>query len=154
MSYTGSLEQCIRWLETQPDGQYEVRRKRRIRSHTQNSYYWKMVGDVAAATGLTPDEIHRQMIESYAPYEVFSVKVEVPIWEYVSYWNIAGSGWIDGTLFNHVRIFKRSSAMDSAEFSRLIDGMRQECHQLGIPCMTADEIGALKFSEPETRASA
>ena len=149
MSFTGSLEDCIRWLENQPDGEYEVRRKRKNRSLTQNAYYWKMVGEVSQATGVPTEEIHMEMLRGYAPHEVFTVKVEVPIGRYVKYWDVVGSGWLDGTLYNHVRVYTRSSEMDSAEFSRLIDGMRQECEQLGIPFKTPEEISKLRFAEPD-----
>lgn len=48
-----------------------------------------------------------------------------------------------------VRVMKGSSQMDSAEFSRLVNGMREECESQGIPVMTPAEIAALRFVEPD-----
>ena len=148
MSFTGNLESCIRWLEEQPDGIYEVKRKRKRRTLTQNGYYWQMVGDVSDATGVPVEDIHAENIRRHAHHEVFTVLVEVPIEDYVPYFEVIGTGWMGGKLYKHVRIFRRSSEMDSAEFSRLIDGMREECANLGIPCMTREEIARLRFAEP------
>ena len=149
MSFTGSLEGCIRWLRDQPDGTYEVKRKRKRRSLTQNGYYWQMVGDVSDATGVPADDIHAENIRRHADYEVFTVLVEVPIEDYVPYFDVIGPGWMGGRPTRAVRIFRRSSEMDSAEFSKLIDGMREECENLGIPCLTREEIARLRFAEPE-----
>ena len=39
--------------------------------------------------------------------------------------------------------------MDSAEFSRLIDGAREECEAQGISVLTREEIARLKYVEGE-----
>lgn len=152
MSYSGSLESCIRWLENQPDGTYEVKRKRKRRTLTQNGYYWKMVGDMSAATGVPTEDIHMENLRRHAHHELFTVSVEVPLEDYVRYFDVIGTGWLDGRLYKHVKVYRRSSQMDSAEFSKLIDGMREECESLGIPCMTREEIARLRFAEPDRNA--
>jgi hypothetical protein len=35
--------------------------------------------------------------------------------------------------------------MDSKEFAILLDGVRSECEELGIPVLTPSEIAQLKF---------
>ena len=57
-------------------------------------------------------------------------------------------GHLNGRDYKHVRIYKRSSRMDSAEFARLLDGMVQECEQQGVQTLTPAEIAELDFVEP------
>jgi hypothetical protein len=56
---------------------------------------------------------------------------------------------MNGKEYNHVRIYKGSSKMDSTEFARLLDGTIQECEQQGIQTLTPREIAELKFIEPK-----
>ena len=44
---------------------------------------------------------------------------------------------------------KGSSEMDSGEFSKLLDGVIQECRQQGIETMTPQEAARLRWIEGE-----
>lgn len=86
-----------------------------------------------------------RMLQNYGASEVFTVRADVPIEGYFRYWDEIGEGTLRGTTYRHIRVFKGSSEMDSAEMTRLIDGMRQECEAQGIPFMTPAEVAALPF---------
>lgn len=147
----GTALECIQWLATQdPEGKFEVTdaKKKRKRSLTQNAYYWVMLNKLAAKLRMSDSELHKNMLREYGVYDVFSVLDVVPIEGYFKYYDVIGKGVAKGRLFKHVKVYKGSSQMDSAEFSRLIDGMREECVLQGIDVMTPSEIAQLKWVEP------
>ena len=149
MAFEGSLADCMRWLSGQPDGIFEVKRKRKRRSDTQNAYYYAMENRLARKLGMPSSEVHFNMLREYGVAEVISVRSDVPISGYFKYWDQIGIGYANGHEFKHIRVYKRSRDMDSAEFSMLIDGMRQECEAQGIPFMTPSEIARMRFVEPK-----
>jgi len=73
----------------------------------------------------------------------------VPLDGYFRYYDVVGHGWAGDRRYKHVKVYKGSSQMDSAEFSRLIDGMREECQIQGIDVMTPEEIASMRWVEPE-----
>lgn len=147
----GTIFECIAWLTSQdPERQYEVTEaKRRKRSLTQNAYYWVMLNKLAAKLRMPDSEVHRNMLRDYGVCDVFSVLEEIPVDGYFRYYDVIGHGWANGRRFKHVKVYKGSSHMDSREFSRLIDGMREECVLQGIDVATPQEIARMRFVEPE-----
>ena len=64
---------------------------------------------------------------------------------YFKYYEEIGKGTVNGKEFTHYKIYKGSSQMDSKEFAILLDGVRSECEEVGIPTLTPSEIAQLKF---------
>ena len=142
----GTPQAIAAWCWEQPaDAIIEAKLRRQRRTLTQNAYYWAMLNKLASELRMGDDEVHRWMLRDYGAAEVFTVLAEVPIDGYFRYWDEVGTGTMNGREYRHVRAYKGSSEMDSAEFTRLIDGMRQECEAVGIPFMTPDEVAALDF---------
>ncbi|MBR1445468.1 MAG: hypothetical protein IJ586_00065 [Alloprevotella sp.] len=138
----------MRWLlDQEPNKAFKVQEVRSRRSLTQNAYYWALLGQLAAKMGMGHTELHRHMLREYGAYEIFSVREDVPFEQYFRYCELLGEGTVNGRVFKHVRVFKGSSQMDSREFSRLLEGMRQECILQGIQVMTPQEIAALDYVE-------
>lgn len=148
--FVGSAHEAIRWLLDQDgDKTFSVKERRIRRSLTQNGYYWALNDKLAAKLRMDRQELHRLMLKRYAPCEVATVLKTVPLQEYFKYAEVFAEGELNGREYNHVRIYKESSRMDSAEFSRLLDGIRDECEAQGIQTMTAQEIAKLRYIEPK-----
>lgn len=148
----GTAIEVTRWVEEQAaergaDALFEVKPRTKARSLTQNAYYWSMLNDLARVLRMPDSEVHGRMLRDYGASVDFSVRADVPVEGYFRYFDIVGYGFIDGAWYRTVRAYKGSSEMDSAEFSRLIDGMRQECEAQGIAVMTPAEIARLRFVE-------
>ena len=79
--------------------------------------------------------------------EVVSVRSDINVKGYFKYFDIIGESDLDGKYFYHYKIYKRSSEMDSKEFSVLLDGLISECEDQGIPVLTPDEVAKLKYIE-------
>ena len=146
---SGTPRKLIAWLVEQPqDKVFDIKEHRERRSLTQNAYYWAMLNKLAAKLGMGDGELHFHMLREYGVCDVFSVLEDVPFRSYFRYSEKIGEGEVNGKKFNHIKVYKGSSKMDSKEFTRLVDGMRQECELQGIDVKTPEEIAALEFIEP------
>lgn len=147
----GTAEEIIHWLFEQPKVEqlYEIKERKRKRTLTQNAYYWAMLNQLGKALRIPTSELHFRMLKEHAPFEVVSVRSDIDVSEYFRYFDEIGTGFAGGHEFTHYRIYKGSSRMDSAEFSRLIDGAREECEAQGISVLTREEISRLKYVEGE-----
>ena len=158
MKFVGKAEECVAWLfqaarqerdAGKGDAMFEVRLWKRKRSLTQNAYYWALLNRLGLALGYASDELHGHMLREYGTYDVFTVRADVPLAKYFRYYDVVGSGQSDGVRYSHVRAFKGSSEMDSAEFSKLLNGVIEECRQQGIETMTPAEAARLRWIEGE-----
>ena len=147
----GTAEEIIHWLFEQPKGGqlYEIKERKRKRTLTQNAYYWAMLNQLGRVLRIPTSELHFRMLKEHAPFEVVSVRSDIDVSGYFRYYEEIGTGFAGGREFTHYRVYKGSSHMDSAEFSRLIDGAREECEAQGIPVLTRGEIARLKYIEGE-----
>lgn len=149
----GTAEEIIHWLFSQPhDGKerlYEIKERKRKRTLTQNGYYWAMLNQLGKVLRIPTSELHFMMLKEHAPFEVVSVRSDIDVSGYFRYYEEIGTGFAGGREFTHYRIYKGSSRMDSTEFSRLIDGAREECKAQGISVLTREEIAKLKYVEGE-----
>lgn len=146
----GTPLECIAYLTgLDPDKTYEVKEVRRRRSLTQNAYYWAMLNQLARKLGMADSEVHLGMLRDYGVCEVMSVAVHVPLGDFFKYHDVMCVDWEGGEERRIVKVYKGSSQMDSAEFSRLVNGMREECEAQGIDVMTPEEIASLRFVEPQ-----
>lgn len=142
----GSPRECIAFLcEQDPNKQFEVKERKRKRSLTQNAYYWAMLGQLKDALHTSQSDLHKQMLRDYGVCWVDSVAMHVPLDAVFDYYDVIGVDAINGEERRIVKVYKGSSRMDSAEFNRLIEGMRYECELQGIDVMTPEEIARLKF---------
>ena len=71
----------------------------------------------------------------------------MPLGDYFEYYDAGPERQVGGRPMRLVKVYKGSSKMDSAEFSRLVNGMRDECEAQGIDVMTPSEIAALQWAE-------
>lgn len=150
MARRGRPHELIAWLSEQPpDGTFEVKAVKHRRTLTANAYYWAMLGELARTLGISNTECHKNMLREYGVSDVVLLRADVPPEDYFEYFDAYDAGWIKGVRYRRVTAYKRSSHMDSVEFSSLIDGLRFECEQQGIPFMTPEETARLRFEQPE-----
>lgn len=148
--FTGKPHEVVQWLMAQDrDKTFTVRERKEKRSLTQNAYYWALNDKLADKLRMDRHALHFLMLKRYAPCEVLTVLKKVPLEDYFKYAEVFADGVLNGREYNHVRIYKESSKMDSREFARLLDGIRDECEIQGIQTLTPDEIAQLRFMEPK-----
>lgn len=143
----GNAKTIIQWLFDQQDAEklYEIKEKKSKRSLTANAYYWSLLNQLASVMRMDNQECHFLMLKRYGQYEVVSIRSDVSLHSYFKYYEEIGKGTVNGKEFTHYKIYKGSSQMDSKEFAILLNGVRSECEEVGIPTLTPSEIAQLKF---------
>ena len=142
----GNAQAIIAWLFEQDKGKiFEIKEKKKKRSLTANSYYWSLLNQLASVMRMDNQECHFLMLRRYGQYEVVSIRSDVSLHGYFKYFEEIGKGKVNGKEFTHYKIYKGSSQMDSKEFAVLLDGVRSECEEIGIPTLTKTEVERLKF---------
>lgn len=127
---------------------------RRKRSLDANSYYWSLLTKLAEATGTSKPHAHNMMLRRYGKLEEIDghlIYVVVPdndegdlmALEAETY-HIKPTSEVktstDGSRFRTYLMLRGSSTYDTAEMSALINGLVEECKDLGIETMTPQEL--------------
>lgn len=127
---------------------------RRKRSLDANSYYWSLLTKLAEAAGISKPHAHNMMLRRYGKLEEIDgrlIYVVVPdndegdrmALEAETY-HIKPTAEVktsaDGSRFRTYLMLRGSSTYDTAEMSALINGLVEECKDLGIETMTPQEL--------------
>ena len=124
---------------------YEIKEYKEKRSLSQNAYCWKLISEIANKISKSKEEVYLEMLKSYGQSEVISMLSTIEPKGFFKYYEEIGTGIVNNKEFTHYKIFKGSSEYDSKEMSIFIDGVIQECTQLGIPTLTDEEIKNMKL---------
>lgn len=127
-----------------------VKEDRGKRSLDSNAYYWVLMGKLSEKLQIPPTQIYRQHIQDIGGnFDVIPLKDEA-VDRFVSVWTNNGIGWVVGILgkskhdgYTNVVAYYGSSTYDSAQMSRLINNMVEDCAENGIDTMTPSEIEKL-----------
>ncbi len=119
---------------------------RQKRSLDANAYFWVLADKLAAVTGVRKEDIYRREIRYIGGNtEVVCVK-ETAAEKLCRGWERNGLGWVtdvvpsklDGCV--NVILYYGSSTYETAQMSRLIELIVDECKEAGVQVMTPDEI--------------
>jgi len=134
----------------------ELKEHREKRSNDSNAYFWELAGKLAAAltqskTIVSPEDIYR----SYIP-RIGDNSQTVPIRndakeQWFKAWQSHGKGWICEDLgsskldgYTNIICYYGSSVYDTAQMSRLINLVVQDCQDQGIETKTPEELARLE----------
>lgn len=146
----GTKYDIIKAAADLPEGKtYELKEWHEKRSLTANSYYWSLCSQLANALRTTREELHAELIGRYSvPFlasngNVIAIVSRAPINSLPGYWQLREQR---DDRSGYIRL-KGSSEMDSKEFSRLLDGLIDECKECGVETMTPREVEQLRGYE-------
>lgn len=122
----------------------EIKEHKDKRSLQANNYAWLLIGKLGNVLGISKEEIYLDMLRNYGQFEIISVLEKVNLDGYLKYYEQIGEGFVDGKKFKHIKVYKGSSEFDTKEMAIFIDGIVQECENLGIETMTPDKLEELK----------
>ena len=143
----GNSQEIIQWLfEQDREKQFTIKEYKPKRSLSQNAYAWKLITEIGNILRKSKEEVYLQMLKDYGQSEVVSILSDVIPDGYFKYFEAIGTGIVNNKEFTHYKIYKGSSEFDSKEMTIFIDGIIQECTQLGIPTLTPDEIASLNLN--------
>ena len=129
----------------------EVKEHRKKRSLDANAYAWVLIHKLAQAMRLTPEEVYLQQIpnvgDNYTPMCVREQDVD----RFKKSWQSNGLGWPVKDLgpsqvpgCRNLMAYHGSSTYDTAQMSRLIDLLVQDCKELDIETLSEDKLSLLK----------
>ena len=138
----------------EPCKQYdvEVKEHREKRSLDANAYCWVLIGKLSSKLHIAPAEVYRQYIQDIGGnYTIVPVKEsKIKHWERI--WCSGHIGrmvkdmgpcrGLDG--YHNIMSYIGSSDYDTAQMSRLIDLIVQDCKAQGIETLTPDKLDAMK----------
>jgi hypothetical protein len=121
-----------------------VKPYRKKRSLNANAYMWELCTLIAEKIHSTKDEVYREAIKTAGVFRDIELPADaVPTIK--TAWGMLGTGWVtekvdDGKLEGRViiRLYYGTSRYNTAQMSRVIDGLVQDCKSLGI--QTLDEL--------------
>lgn len=135
------------------DKQHDIVLKKRTRKRSldANAYFWTLVGKLAAKLKLKPDDVYRQYVPDVGDnFEIVPIKKE-----HIEDWNRM---WCSGHIgrltddlgecrnipgYHYIRCYFGQSDYDTAQMSRLIDMVVEDCKVQGIETLTPDELRKL-----------
>ena len=149
--FTGTKQQLLAWLESLPDDGkvYEVKeyKRRKRRTLTQNAYYWQLLNKLARILGMGEHETHLHMLREYGVATMVEVRADVPLKSYFKYFDEVMTYDTEEGQYRSIKYYKGSSQMDKAEFTKLLQGMIEECEAQGIDTRTPAEVASMKWIE-------
>lgn len=136
----GNAIKIIQWLYNKDkDELYEIRKYKKQRNKEQNKKYWKLIGEMSLKTKLGTEEIHFNMLKSYGQRYEILVPSESHI-RGIEYYEQKSTIKKNGKEFNVYHVYTPSHELNESEFAILLQGLCEECKQLGIDTRSPDEI--------------
>lgn len=128
----GKPLELINYLSQQNrDKIFEVKEVNGGRTQSQNAIAWALITLIANELRKSKEEVYLDMLKDYGQSMLIPVpKGEKPIFKYSIY---KSSSILNGKEADWYLILKGSSEFDTKEMSIFIDGIVQECNNIGIP---------------------
>ena len=130
-------------------GEYEITRAKQKRSLNANSMCWKLCTEIAAAVGITKEEVYANAIKSVGEYTPLPIKAEA-VEDFTRIWKAHGIGWVvdvvdDSKLSGYKLLFcyHGSSTYDVKTMNRLLDFLIQDAKAVGLDVMSEREKSLL-----------
>ena len=150
----GVKKDVIKWLIDASDGDYEVKEYKPRRSKDANALLWACLQELAEKLRTDKWEVYLMMLRRYGKYTYICVRPSV-VEALKAQWReceVVGEVDINGQTAVQMLCYFGSSTYDTAEFSRLLDGVISEMKEVGIaPPPDKETQKALERWERETR---
>lgn len=124
----------------------EAKKKRSLNA---NSYCWALIEKIAQLQGLTKEEVYKHYIKEVGIYKQAEID-EKAVDTLIHGWGLNGLGWVAEKVdfgknkgFMLVNLYYGSSVYNTAQMSRLIDAVVQDCKALDIEVMSDRELSLL-----------
>lgn len=143
----------------------KLSKTQRKRSLDANAYYWLLLGKLSKALKVSSSYCHNLMLRRYGVLEEFDGKVVylvIPDTEEATKtadeaetYHIKPTSNVregkDGNMYRTYLMLKGSHKYTREEFSRLVEGLVDECKNVGIETATPDELAKMMSLYKEER---
>lgn len=135
----GTPEKISQYLwQLDKDKLYQIKEYRQKRTLSQNSYAWVLINELANKMRISKEDMYISLLEDYSQCLMIPVEKGKKPDGYFKYYKYITTTTINGKEADYYKVFKGSSEFDTEEMSIFLDGIIQECKQVGI--QTLDEL--------------
>lgn len=126
-----------------------IKEHKQKRSLNANAYAWTLLDKLAVKTGIGKTELYKQYVKEIGGNSELVCVQNKALNDLISHWQAHGIGWLAETETSkikgctNVRLYYGSSVYDTAQMSRLINMIVQDCIENGIETYDADELDRL-----------
>lgn len=128
------------------DKVYEIIEEKQKRTLNQNSYYYKLLNELAKKMNIPSEELHFELIKMSSPFEEYLVPDEANL-RGIQYYEIKGKRKKDDKIFKIVRVYVASHLLDTKEMGILLDNLIEECKLQNISVLTPIQLEELRNQE-------
>ena len=127
----------------------EIKEHRAKRSLDANAYFWVLVDRLAEKTRIPKTDIYRSYIREIGGNNETVCIPTKGVDKLRSGWEHNGLGWLTDTMpsklpgCTNVVLYYGSSTYDTAQMSRLIDLIVQDCQEQGIETLPPDKLAGM-----------
>lgn len=146
---TPDIQEAMRFAYTFKEGEYQLQKAKKRRSLDANAYCWVLLDKLSAALGIPKEELYRNSIQKIGGVsEIICVPTQ-GVERLCRSWERNGLGWQTEAMPSKLPgcttliLYYGSSTFDTAQMSRLIDHIVQDCHALEIETKPQEEIASL-----------
>lgn len=116
----------------------EISRHVKKRKISHNALFWDMCNLLSKKIDIPTIDIYRKLVRESGVNEIIPVKDNV-VDSFIKKWECGGLGWFAEVFdksklsgYTNIIIYFGSSTYDSAEFTRLVNSLKQECLNVGL----------------------
>jgi AraC-like DNA-binding protein len=128
----------------------DIKEYREKRSRDANSYFWVLIGKLAAVLHASTTDLYREYIREIGDnFQIVPIRSDAAE-QWIKNWKLHGKGWVCEELcesklegYKNIICYYGSSTYDTLQMSRLIELLVQDCKEQGIETMTPDELSRL-----------
>lgn len=126
----------------------EIKEHKNTRSLDANAYLWVLLTKLQDKLSIPKEELYKNYIQKIGSSEILPVKNEA-VDKFREAWQRNGLGWITETTkskldgFTNVIAYYGSSSYNTAEMSRLINEVVDDCKEQNIETKSDSEINSL-----------
>ena len=141
-SYIDSLNDDKEYILT-------VKEHKQKRSLNANSYAWTLMDKLAEKLRIAKTDIYRSYIKEIGGNNTLVCVQDTALDDLLRNWEQKGTGWLAETEKSkldgctNVRLYYGSSTYDTAQMSRLIELIVQDCKENGIETLTPEELSRM-----------
>lgn len=133
-------------VEDKMHKQYELKEVVAKRTLSQNAYAWELINQLADKMRMSKEEVYQEMLRAYGQVAIIPLRDDVPVGLYFKHYDeYKHTTDAHGVGYTYYKVYAGSSEYDTKQMGTFIDGICQECEQLGIETMTPEEIAKLKL---------
>ena len=143
------LASYIDSLDENKEYKLEVKEHKEKRSLSANGYFWVLADRLAEKLRMSKSDIYRSYIKEIGGNSQIVCCINSAVEDLCKAWQEKGLGWIAETEQSklegctNVRLYYGSSVYDTAQMSRLIELIVQDCKDNDIPTYDQEELDRL-----------